>query len=173
MQQKHKVRKHIFFTIYFISDTMWLHYYRCISKILIDTSDCMLKSVFDDHVYTTALLVITIVLLLNWFLQLPSKVPPGPMILPLIGCLDRFDENNIQKVYQKWRKKYGDVFSFRLGSKLYVVVNGYENIKEYVLDHNQVFSNRATNYLFTTLLKNAGKNICKYKQIPKIILCQQ
>jgi hypothetical protein len=62
MQQKHKVRKHIFFTIYFISDKMWLHYYRCISKILIDTSDCMLKSVFDDHVYTTALIVITIVI---------------------------------------------------------------------------------------------------------------
>lgn len=149
------------FTIYFISDEIMLHYYRWISKILNDASDCMLKSIFNDHVYATALLIIIIVVLLTWFLQLPSNVPPGPMTLPLIGCLDRFDENNTQKIYRKWRKKYGDVFSFRLGSKLYVVVNGYENIKEYVLNHSQVFSNRATNYLFTTLLKNAGKNICK------------
>jgi len=110
---------------------------------------------FYPEIIAILLIAITTILIL-WYSYRPSNLPPGPFSFPVIGCLDRIDRSNIPNTFIKLRKQYGDIFSFRLGSKLFIIVNGYEHIMDCIIENGQIFSNRCGNYLFTTLMRQKG-----------------
>ncbi|XP_055941707.1 uncharacterized protein LOC129971757 [Argiope bruennichi] len=58
-----------------------------------------------------------------------SNYPPGPMGLPIVGYLP-FVSNNLHLDFTELGKKYGDVFSVKLGSQNIVVLHGTEGIRE-------------------------------------------
>ena len=59
---------------------------------------------------------------------------------------------------RKFRKEYGDVYSLYLGTKLAIVISGYDAIKEAFLRNGDIFSNRPTNMkLIEKLTKGLGK----------------
>ncbi|CAL1272925.1 unnamed protein product, partial [Larinioides sclopetarius] len=58
-----------------------------------------------------------------------SNYPPGPMGLPIVGYLP-FISENLHMDFTELGKKYGDVFSVKLGSQNIVVLHGTEVIKE-------------------------------------------
>ncbi|CAL1272926.1 unnamed protein product [Larinioides sclopetarius] len=58
-----------------------------------------------------------------------SNFPPGPIGLPIVGYLPFLSED-LHLDFSKLGKKYGDVFSVRLGSQNIVVLHGAEAIKE-------------------------------------------
>lgn len=102
------------------------------------------------------LLIAIITILIVRYSYRPLNLPPGPFSFPVIGCLDRFDRSNIPNTLIKLRQQYGDIFSFRLGSQLFVIVNGYEHIMDCIIKNGHIFSNRCGNYLFTTLMRHKG-----------------
>ncbi|XVF52763.1 hypothetical protein PTKIN_Ptkin05aG0044600 [Pterospermum kingtungense] len=92
-------------------------------------------------------------LLLTWFLvqafssirkgstASPSKLPPGPRRLPIVGnLLDLGDKTH--KSLAKLAKIHGPVMSLKLGSLTTVVLTSEETAKEILQKHDLTFSNR-------------------------------
>ncbi|XP_054711043.1 uncharacterized protein LOC129220640 [Uloborus diversus] len=61
----------------------------------------------------------------NW----KKNFPPGPIGLPIVGYMPFLTKKPHEKLTQL-SKKYGDVYSIRLGSELVVVLNGTKAIRE-------------------------------------------
>ncbi|KAJ3695176.1 hypothetical protein LUZ60_000553 [Juncus effusus] len=88
-------------------------------------------------------LLITIILLSLTFILLcrRSKLPPGPIGLPLVGSLPFLDPP-LHTYFTKLAQKYGPIFSIRLGSKLAVVISSPSVVKAFFNDHDINFCNR-------------------------------
>ena len=51
-----------------------------------------------------------------------------------------------EEVFSRWSKKYGDVFGFKVGERLFVVINRQDAIKEAVVKHGLEFAGRPDFY---------------------------
>lgn len=107
----------------------------------------------------TLLCSLLFILAVLWLhLRRPSKVPPGPpAFIPVLGNLAEFSEKNFLLKLKECRKKYGDVFSLKMGSKLMVVLNGHETIKEALVKHGDAFSSRPDLFIFRETSEGQGK----------------
>ena len=74
----------------------------------------------------------------------------GPWGLPIIGYLP-FLGPQPQETFLCLRKKYGDIFTIRMGSFTVVVVNGYDKIKETLVTNAGVFDTRPDFFTFSKL----------------------
>ncbi|KAK2168235.1 hypothetical protein LSH36_19g08004 [Paralvinella palmiformis] len=97
-----------------------------------------LRYAFDEGLinrYTWAILVVLASLSGYWYRRLRKRCdnasglpfPPGPRGWPLIGSLWRIGDDP-HLVLTELSRKYGDVFSIRLGSQRVVILNGSELI---------------------------------------------
>ena len=77
--------------------------------------------------------------------QQPKNLPPGPWGFPIFGALPRMGRKPYL-VAQKWWMKYGDIYSLYMGSRLCVVLNGVEVMKECLVKQGDRFSGRPWNY---------------------------
>ncbi|XP_060114375.1 cytochrome P450 2F2-like [Heteronotia binoei] len=68
-------------------------------------------------------------------------LPPGPRPLPIVGNLFQLDSNML-KTLLEWRERYGSVYTIYLGSQPFVVLCGYQAVKEALVDRGEQFSDR-------------------------------
>ncbi|XP_049620345.1 cytochrome P450 2C25-like [Suncus etruscus] len=71
-----------------------------------------------------------------------GKLPPGPIPLPIIGNILKIDVKNIHKSLSKLSEVYGPVFTVYFGMNPFVVLYGYEAVKEALIDLGEEFSGR-------------------------------
>uniref|UniRef100_A0A1I7TAU0 CYtochrome P450 family n=1 Tax=Caenorhabditis tropicalis TaxID=1561998 RepID=A0A1I7TAU0_9PELO len=65
------------------------------------------------------------------------------MPLPLIGnMLPVIKEKPGYEAFRKWTKEFGDVFTFWLGSKPYIVVSSYKRLKESFIMEGDVYADK-------------------------------
>lgn len=81
-----------------------------------------------------------------------SKLPPGPWGLPLLGYLPYLTGVPHEQFYHL-SKKYGSVFSTKLGSQLLVVLADYKSIRNAF--RKEAFSARPNNDI-TALMEGFG-----------------
>ncbi|XP_035700157.1 cytochrome P450 2U1-like [Branchiostoma floridae] len=102
--------------------------------------------------------VVVIITTVLWKRSATTGLPPGPRGLPLVGNLfsmtkepytrvnihhDLFlHHQDIPVVFQKWSKKYGDVFTVYAFRQPRVVLNGFSAIREALVTNADVFSSR-------------------------------
>ncbi|XP_077192788.1 cytochrome P450 2F2-like [Paroedura picta] len=97
-------------------------------------------------VVTAALLAICIPCLLlfrkwkEWGTK--GRLPPGPRPLPIVGNLFHLDSKNIAKSLKALRERYGSIYTIYLGSQPFVVLCGYQVVKEALVDHGEEFCGR-------------------------------
>ncbi|KAF2596376.1 hypothetical protein F2Q68_00008394 [Brassica cretica] len=70
------------------------------------------------------------------------KLPPGPRGLPVIGNLHQLSQLNPQRFFYGWAKKYGPIFSYKIGSQTMVVISSAELTKELLKTQDVNFANR-------------------------------
>ena len=78
----------------------------------------------------------------------PKNLPPGPLTLPLIGSywfVKQMQKGDNHLLFVEAAKTYGDIFSFRIGSKLFVVLHGHDAIQQAFVKQSSVFSDRPDN----------------------------
>ncbi|PVD29117.1 hypothetical protein C0Q70_11714 [Pomacea canaliculata] len=91
-----------------------------------------------------------------WLTRRSEDLPPGPgPALPLIGHLHLMRKDPRQK-FAEWRRRYGDVFSLYVGNRLVVVLNGYNVIKDALVKHADVFTDRPHFYFTDYIAKGKG-----------------
>jgi len=67
---------------------------------------------------------------LHWLIKRNRMLPPGPVGIPLLGYLPFLDVFHLGHSFSQVAKRYGDVFSLRVGTELAVVLNSYDAIKK-------------------------------------------
>ena len=93
-----------------------------------------------------------------WVLSRPKNTPPGPLTLPLVGSyffLNGMRKKKMHIAFLEASKRYGRIFSFRIGSQLIVVLHGYEAIYKALVKQAHIFSDRPT---YTPAFKRIFKN---------------
>ncbi|KAM3376339.1 6,7,8-trihydroxycoumarin synthase [Capsicum galapagoense] len=90
------------------------------------------------------LLLITFPLVLNFLAKKGTKnfMPPGPLGLPFIGNLHQFDSITPHIYFWKLSKKYGKIFSLRIGSTTMVVICSAKLAEEVTKTQDLAFCSR-------------------------------
>ena len=105
------------------------------------------------------LLIFVAVFLVSFiFLSRPKGLPPGPFALPFVGSypfLKKLQRRLPHILYLEASKKYGNIFSFKLGNQTLVVLTGYDAVYQALVKQADVFSDRPN---FFPVAKEAYKD---------------
>uniref|UniRef100_A0A3B3YAZ2 Uncharacterized protein n=2 Tax=Poecilia mexicana TaxID=48701 RepID=A0A3B3YAZ2_9TELE len=88
--------------------------------------------------------------------RVPSNFPPGPWSFPFIGDLPRIEVSKIHLQFKEFAGKYGNVFSLRLFGGRIVIINGYNLVRETLIQQGENFIDRPNIPLFEALFENKG-----------------
>uniref|UniRef100_A0A8C2HQ12 Cytochrome P450, family 2, subfamily X, polypeptide 9 n=1 Tax=Cyprinus carpio TaxID=7962 RepID=A0A8C2HQ12_CYPCA len=110
------------------------------------------------------ILVWICIFLLFLFIQIPrpKNFPPGPRPLPLFGNLLELNINNPLKDFERLADRYGKVYSLYLGSKPWVVLNGFEVLKEALVTKAVDFAGRPQDLMVNHITKGSGVILSDY-----------
>ncbi|XP_041646716.1 cytochrome P450 2J6-like [Cheilinus undulatus] len=86
----------------------------------------------------------------------PASFPPGPWALPIVGNIFSLDHNRTHESMTQLSGKYGDVFSLRMGQEWMVVLNGFEVLKEALVNQGDSFSDRPPLPLYMDMSNGLG-----------------
>ncbi|XP_051739226.1 cytochrome P450 2F2-like [Ctenopharyngodon idella] len=110
------------------------------------------------------ILVWICIFILFLFIQIPrpKNFPPGPRPLPLFGNLLELNITNPLKDFERLGERYGKVYSLYLGSKPWVVLNGFEVLKEALVTKAVDFAGRPQDLLVNHVTKGSGVILSDY-----------
>ncbi|XP_003202370.1 cytochrome P450 2D17 [Meleagris gallopavo] len=99
-----------------------------------------------------------------------SCYPPGPVSLPFVGTMPYVNYNNPILSFEKFRKKFGNVFSLQNCWTNVVVLNGYNTVKEALVNKSEDFADRPYMPIYEHLgygHKSEGIVLAKYGHVWK------
>ncbi|XP_071999859.1 cytochrome P450 2B4-like [Engystomops pustulosus] len=85
-----------------------------------------------------------------------QNFPPGPQPLPIIGNIHMISTTKPQTSFLQMSKKYGSVFSIHFGQDRFVVLCGYDVVKDALVNHAEEFSGRPEAAIFSKTTKGNG-----------------
>uniref|UniRef100_A0A8C9ZI82 Cytochrome P450 2J2-like n=1 Tax=Sander lucioperca TaxID=283035 RepID=A0A8C9ZI82_SANLU len=72
----------------------------------------------------------------------PDSFPPGPRTFPIVGNILNVDFTRTHEILTQFVGRYGDVFSLRIGQTWMVVLNGFEVLKEALVNQGDSLEDR-------------------------------
>ncbi|XP_072044006.1 cytochrome P450 1A1-like isoform X2 [Amphiura filiformis] len=112
------------------------------------------KTIFTPGSGTITVVLLTILVsLIYWNMRRPSGMPPGPMGLPIVGnMLDFVDKPHVK--FKEMTKKYGNVFSVKMGQRWTVVLNQIDVVRDALLRKQDEFAGRPDLNSFAIVSEN-------------------
>ncbi|XP_063917079.1 cytochrome P450 306a1-like [Zophobas morio] len=107
---------------------------------------------------TTLLVTIITFLFFLYKFYNQRKEPPGPWNLPLIGYLHKLDPKFPNLSLTELAKKYGPIYSIKLGLENAVVISDAKLLKKVLMNDNTLHRSRL--YLFNILFSDKGIVCC-------------
>eukprot|EP00057_Strongylocentrotus_purpuratus_P018739 XP_011673213.1 PREDICTED: steroid 17-alpha-hydroxylase/17,20 lyase [Strongylocentrotus purpuratus] len=100
-----------------------------------------------DAVALTLCGVVLLASLAVWSMSRPRGFPPGPLGVPILGSVFSMTASP-EEIFVRWSKQYGDVFGFKVGQRMIVVINHQDAIREALLKHGIEFAGRPDFFSF-------------------------
>lgn len=97
------------------------------------------KSVLDSieawvyHYSNFLILVLVVIVVLYLWVRIPSGLPPCPKWVWPGFAHSLLVKGDLADLFRRLRRQHGDIFSFWLGGQLVIVINGFQNIREFFL----------------------------------------
>ncbi|CAK8679359.1 unnamed protein product [Clavelina lepadiformis] len=113
------------------------------------------------------LLLLGAVTLLYYWYKRPSRFPPGPRGIPVVGVLP-FASAGAEKAALKWSKEYGPIMSMRMASTDWVVLNDYDSMRKAFVEQSTKFSGRPLIPLLNQYNKGLGLGSVDYGDFFKV-----
>ncbi|KAM6327207.1 cytochrome P450 2J2-like [Podargus strigoides] len=85
----------------------------------------------------------------------PRNFPPGPQLFPLMGTFVDFQQP-LHLALQKLTGRYGNIFSVQFGSLTFVVVRGYQMVREALVHQAEIFADRPNIPLLQEIFRGFG-----------------
>ncbi|KAF4335762.1 oxidoreductase [Fusarium beomiforme] len=76
----------------------------------------------------------------------PSKFPPGPRALPIVGNLHLLSQTKAFLQFSEWGRKYGTIIGLKLGPQNVVILNDYKHVQDHIA--NDIMFTNDTHILF-------------------------
>ncbi|XP_002730381.1 cytochrome P450 1A5-like [Saccoglossus kowalevskii] len=121
----------------------------------------ILHNIFDILNTPTNVILLLLVFIITYglfSLRKPSGFPPGPMGYPFIGNMIEVDNEPLVTL-AKYGKKYGDVFTIKIGSQPVIVLNTVDVIKEALVKKQNDFAGRPYYYSLSGLMAEECEDI--------------
>ncbi|XP_075427045.1 cytochrome P450 2H1-like [Ascaphus truei] len=103
-----------------------------------------------------ALLLCLVILQFLKFQWAAKRLPPGPTPLPFIGNLWTLKFQLHHEILMQLGKTYGNIFTVWLGCVPFIVLNGYEAVRDGLIVNSEAFSERAAIPFFHRFFKGKG-----------------
>ncbi|KAF5602430.1 cytochrome p450 [Fusarium subglutinans] len=107
---------------------------------------------FSAGVYLLILVLILGFWRLSRIGRRPEGYPPGPPTLPIIGNLHQIPNRKRHIQFQKWAEQYGPIYSLILGTKVMIVLNTDQTVKDLVDKRGGSYSSRPESYVGQDIL---------------------
>ncbi|KAA0724464.1 Cytochrome P450 2F2 [Triplophysa tibetana] len=98
------------------------------------------------------------------FIRIPRPInfPPGPRPVPFFGNLLQLNINNPLKDLERLADRYGKVYSMYIGSRPTVVLNGFEVMKEALVNKAVDFAGRPQDLMVNHVTEGPGVILSDY-----------
>lgn len=138
------------------------HHLRCVQALLTVSSGSIVQNSathysmlrIDMSPYKIVYLIVLLAVL--WGLSRigcrPKNYPPGPPTLPFIGNLHQIPRKKRHVQFEKWAREYGPIYSLMMGTKVMIVLNSDEAIRDLVDKRGAIYSSRPELYIGQNIL---------------------
>ncbi|KAJ7276612.1 cytochrome P450 [Mycena rebaudengoi] len=102
-----------------------------------------------------------------WFRKLGAReagLPPGPATLPLLGNLHIFPTEFAHYKFTKWARKYGGIYSLKLGSGTAVVLTDAAAVKELMDIRSATTGDRPPSHLADVVAGGLNLALARYTE---------
>lgn len=115
---------------------------------------------FENEFYCSmwvTVAIVVVLLCLIWALTgRPKGLPGGPTCFPIIGNIGLFKPSEATQAHRKFRKIYGDFYSLMIFNRPVIFISGFDNIRQLLVKHGEMFSERPRVYPSEVIAKRKG-----------------
>ncbi|XP_070575518.1 steroid 17-alpha-hydroxylase/17,20 lyase-like [Ptychodera flava] len=131
-----------------------------------------IQNFLSSPTYVLLVIVLMLVIAALWSMHIPAGFPPGPRGLPFIGSLGALATDPVYNITD-FTKKYGDIYSLKIGRERIIVLNNIELVREALVKKQNAFAGRPVVHSLDLLSEGgedilAGNFTAKWKILRKI-----
>ncbi|KAK7437469.1 hypothetical protein VKT23_018540 [Stygiomarasmius scandens] len=93
-----------------------------------------------------------------------ATLPPGPPTVPLLGNMNIFPTEFAFFKLTEWARRYGDIYSLKIGPDTVVVVTSMKAVKELIDQQSSLTCDRPKSYMAETMYGDVHMTLINYNE---------